>query len=90
MKEFSAGGAVHAGLKKKKTALAACSNPSPPAVKWHKDGASEQDLVADREACFDEAAQVRGETRRFDHIAKGSHFMRCMTERGWRQVPADE
>lgn len=70
--------------------FAACSNPAPPAVKWHKDGATEEDLIADRNACFDEAAQVRGETRRFDHVARGSHFMRCMTERGWRQVPADE
>ena len=68
----------------------ACSAPPPPGeAKWVKDGAGEAELEADRNTCFQAAAGVKGESKRFDHIARGTAFARCMTDRGWRQVAAD-
>ena len=68
----------------------ACSTPSAPEAVWVKEGASEEDLQAAQDACLQEAVDVHGDQRRFDHVARGSAFMRCMTERGWRQEAAPE
>ncbi len=70
--------------------VAACSTPAPPPeVHWAKDGAGDAELEADISECTRRAAGATADARRFDHVAKGSSFMRCMTENGWRQVAAD-
>ena len=70
--------------------LTACSTAPPPTeVRWAKEGAAASELEADQNACMREAAGATAPAKRFDHIAKGSSFMRCMTEKGWRQVAAD-
>jgi hypothetical protein len=58
-------------------------------MRWEKQGATEAQLEADRRICLNQAAGTSAGNRRFDHVARGSAFMRCMQERGWRQVPAD-
>ena len=71
-------------------ALSACSTPvAETEMRWAKDGASQSELDADLATCRQQAAGTSAESKRFDHIAKGSAFMGCMTERGWRQVAAD-
>jgi hypothetical protein len=68
----------------------ACSIPAPPPeVHWERDGARDGELEADISACQQEAAGTRAESKRFEHVAKGSAFMRCMTDRGWRQVAGE-
>lgn len=70
--------------------VAACSTPAPPPeVHWAKEGAAPAELEVDREACMRHAAGATAEAKRFDYVAKGSSFLRCMTEKGWRQVAAD-
>ena len=70
--------------------VAACSTPAPPPeVRWAKPGAADAELEVDQQACMREAAGETAPAKRFDHIAKGSSFMRCMTEKGWRQVATD-
>jgi hypothetical protein len=71
-------------------ALVACSTPAPePEIRWARAGASAEELATERAACLEEATGATAANKRFDHIAKGSAFMRCMTERGWRQERAD-
>lgn len=70
--------------------LVACSTPAPePKARWTRTGAGDHDLETDRRACLEEAARTSAATKRFDHVAKGSAFMVCMTDRGWRQVPVE-
>jgi len=67
--------------------LAACSTPVPePEVGWARTSTGDGDLEADRRACLSKAAHTSAETKRFDHVAKGSAFMVCMNDRGWQQV----
>ena len=68
---------------------AACSSPPPPEAIWVKQGAGEAELATDEDACLREAADLQGAQKRFDHVARGSAFMRCMTARGWRQEASD-
>ena len=70
--------------------IVACSTPAPePKARWARSGAGDRDLETDRVACLEEAARASAETKRFDHVAKGSAFMGCMSDRGWRQVPVE-
>jgi len=73
-------------------ALGACASPQPP-VRWVKDGASEEDLERVRAACTKRALAVQEPSRSYSSTARGAEFIRCMRERGWRQVreePFDE
>ena len=65
--------------------LGACTTPTEPEMRWVRDGATEEDLARDQQDCLDEAVAARAQSKRWDHVARGSAFMTCMTSRGWRQ-----
>lgn len=74
------------------TGLGACVGGAPhPQPVWMRAGAGEADLAADREACAEEAmasVEVRNERREAE--VRGTHFMKCMRERGWSLVLPDD
>ena len=64
-----------------------CAHPAaPPEVEWVHEGPEAADLERDREACKQRAAGTGTVSKRFDPVARGSVFMRCMNARGWRQA----
>lgn len=69
---------------------ASCATPSPgPEVGWENGANPDADLERDRAACLGAAAAAAPTTKRFDSVARGSRFMRCMNSRGWHQVAVD-
>lgn len=67
-----------------------CATPDPgPKVGWANGANPTADLEQDRAACLDDAAAAEPTAKRFDAVAKGSRFMRCMNGRGWHQVAVD-
>lgn len=66
-----------------------CATPSaPPEVVWTNEAMGDAGFEQDRDGCYQRAANTESNSGRFDSVARGTVFMRCMTERGWRQVPA--
>lgn len=66
-----------------------CATPAaPPEVAWTNEATGNAGFEQDRDGCHQSAADTESNSGRFDSVARGAVFMRCMTDRGWRQVPA--